>query len=83
MIEASWWRKWCDYVNFTQDQSTKQYRLENIQQPLSLVDPTTTPLDVFGGGYEDNDYCSELKTLTNTDNEQSVLFYEKPGRILN
>jgi hypothetical protein len=19
VIEASWWRKWCDYVNFTQD----------------------------------------------------------------
>jgi hypothetical protein len=50
---------------------------------MSLAEPTTVPLEIFGLGAEDNDYCSELKTLTNTDNEQSVLLYEKPGRILN
>lgn len=52
-----------------------------MQQPLSLAEPETQPLEIFDK--DADDFCEELKTLTNTDNEQSELFYERPGKIQN
>ena len=53
-MNASWWRKWCDYVNFTE-----------VSKSPDASDSEQSP------------------TKPQAKWRESVIFYDKPGKIVN
>ena len=103
IIDATWWRTWCDYVNFTPETDTPQIR-EDISYRDELCQDTEE--DEEYDPFKDVNYGSsgfqrqhkklklslqeqismatiDLALEGESGIEESQLFYERPGKIVN
>ena len=105
LIGASWWSKWCDYVNFTTDEHGLTFPKESFRDELLCDTNEQNELDnPFAGVeiadmemdeqqnkidrilrlsiYQQSSFATLAEAIDN-ENDQSQLFYERPGSIEN
>ena len=108
LVSASWWSKWCDYVNYTVDEHGFTFPRESFRDELLCDTNEENDLDVddnpFRGVeaidieleeqqnkvdrilrlsiYQQSSFATLAEAIEN-ENEQSQLFYERPGCIEN
>ena len=108
LVSASWWSKWCDYVNFTPDEFGITFPKESFRDELLGDVHEENDIDLgqalqvesieyTNTGPNRNDRIDNLLRLSifkqssfmtiaeaiENDNEESQLFYERPGLIEN